>query len=355
MKEGGGLREIRSLTAIRGIAALWVVTHHFRPHLECVSPALGSIFNGYMGYTGVDIFFVLSGFILTLVYADLTRSGLKDFALRRVMRIYPLHLTVLAVMAATAFIPGFWPGYLIDWHDLPAQVLLLQPYLGRSLFEWNSPSWSAGVELFCYLLFPAALLLLRRLPLAALLLLVVLAGCAEWQVQTCYAGIWGGWGSVARGLAGFGLGMAVQLAALRWRAPRRGVIAVEVLAAVTLVAAALGRDAQVIPLAAAGLIWALAYEAGPVARVLRGRIPVYLGEISFSIYMIHQPLIAAYAWAWPNDWGSPMFLVRKAGYFVLLIALASLTYRLIERPARRLWRVEKAVGGVGVAPGLRLT
>ncbi|OYV40471.1 MAG: hypothetical protein B7Z81_02040, partial [Acidocella sp. 20-61-6] len=142
-------------------------TQHYRhPHLGPFSKIL------LLGFAGVDIFFVLSGFILTAVYLELKLAGLRDFALRRILRIYPLHLAVLVVIMALGSVSIAWQFNAVWWRNLPAVALLLQPYLGLDRDLWNSPSWSAGVELSCYLLFPLALVLLRRLPVVALLLLV---------------------------------------------------------------------------------------------------------------------------------------------------------------------------------------
>src|SRR6478735_12558 len=87
--------EIRPLTAIRGLAALWIVVHHIQPTWWPNAGAVPSLAMS-MGYTAVDIFFVLSGFILSDVYRRLTLSRLPQFWLRRLLRIYPLTLCVLA-------------------------------------------------------------------------------------------------------------------------------------------------------------------------------------------------------------------------------------------------------------------
>ncbi|OYV39645.1 MAG: hypothetical protein B7Z81_03060 [Acidocella sp. 20-61-6] len=135
--------------------------------------------------------------------------------------------------------------------------------------------------------------------------------------------------------------MAVGLVSTRLTLPRRWAVTGEVLAMVALGWACVDYDVMLVPLAAAALIWMLRHEAGPVARLLSGRVPVYLGEISFSIYLVHMPLLRVYQAAWPVQRHtplSPMFVSREMLYFVLLFALASLAYRFIEHPARQLGR-----------------
>jgi peptidoglycan/LPS O-acetylase OafA/YrhL len=344
------LRDIKSLTAIRGVAALWVVLHHlsllyFYPRLNAVTGPL------WLGYTGVDIFFVLSGFILTKVHLAMDFAGLKQFALRRVLRIYPLHLAVLAVLVFSAR----WSSHAIEWGTLPAVALLIQPYLGLTHGLWNAPSWSAGVELSCYLLFPLALFSFRMLPASLLFLLVAAAGYWEWHIEAWYAGAWTDWPCVVRGWGGFALGMALGLLSGRVLIAR-SVTAVGEVIAIALFSWAFARlDARLVPLAAALLIWMLSYEAGPVARVLALRMPVFLGKISFSIYMIQVPLMDAFKQFWPVNRASVLgwrFCVREVVFFGLLIGLAALTYRLVEQPGQWFLRGRKQAAGNDIAAGL---
>jgi peptidoglycan/LPS O-acetylase OafA/YrhL len=95
-----------SLTPLRGIAALWVVVFHYCWHLPAlhVDRYTGAV---YKGYLAVDLFFMLSGFVISHVYRrvfarQLTGQGYLDFLKARVARIYPLHLTVLLLFVATA-------------------------------------------------------------------------------------------------------------------------------------------------------------------------------------------------------------------------------------------------------------
>jgi len=234
----------------------------------------------YMGYSGVDIFFVLSGFILTTVYLDLTPGGLKDFALRRILRIYPLHLTVLAAMAGMTYFSIIWPANTADWRTLPEVALLVHPFFGITHGFWNGVTWSAGVEMSCYLLFPFALFLLRRLPIVAVALLVLAAGYTEWRFQVIHPDQWTGWLCVQRGWHGFALGMALGLLAVRVTVPRVLVI-IDVFAR----------------------LWPVGW----------------------------------------NPQLNAMFGMREACYLAVLIGLSTLTNRWIEQPAQRFLR-GKSIG-----------
>jgi peptidoglycan/LPS O-acetylase OafA/YrhL len=342
------------LTAIRGIAALWVVTHHLTLAFRYPDLSTRAWRMLFMGYTGVDLFFVLSGFILTSVYLDLAPSGLGDFALRRILRIYPLHLAVLAFIAIMSWFSIIWSYAGADWATLPAVALLIHPYLGLNHGFWNGVTWSAGIELSCYLWFPVALFLLRRLPTLVFLLLITAAAYTEWTFQAVFPAEWTGWLSVARGWHGFALGMALGLLATRVRLPRAVAMAGELAAAAVLGWAIFTITIPLVPLAAGAFIWMLSYEAGPLARLLSRRAPVYLGKISFSIYLLHLPLRDVFDRLWPmaaHPSLNLMLLAREGLFFTVLIILASVTHRLIERPAQSLWRARKPRVSVAPASG----
>jgi peptidoglycan/LPS O-acetylase OafA/YrhL len=326
------------LTAIRGFAALWVVGNHLQFELGYIGyPFAGWLFRP--GYVAVDIFFVLSGFVITAVHRDLTRAGLGDFFLRRIFRLYPLHLFVLALILGL----WVWSEARFGAHDpterlrdLPIVILLLQPYLIHGL-TWNTVSWSIGVELLCYALFPLVVGGLRRLEPVGCVLILLMMAAIERHVQSDM--IWG-WPAVARGLAGFGLGMAVQQMTVLVQAPRaRTASLVEGAALLGILLAALGGYPRIIPLFGALLIWGLAAERGIIARGLGAGWCVWLGRISFSIYLIHPTLIdLAFVLLPPGRLGLGPTADEAVWILVvlsLLLGVATMTWAAVEEPARR--------------------
>ena len=326
------------LTAIRGFAALWVVGHHLQFELADVGyPALGWLFRP--GYVAVDIFFVLSGFVITAVHRDLTRGGLRDFFLRRVFRLYPLHLFVLALILGL----WLWSEARFGAHnpterlaDLPIVILLLQPYVIHGL-TWNTVSWSIGVELLCYALFPLVIGGVRRLELISCALVLLMMAAIERHVHSEM--VWG-WPAVARGLAGFGLGMAVQQMTVLARRPQsRTASLVEIVALLGILIAVLGDSLRVIPLLGALLIWGLAAERGVIAHGLSTPWCVWLGRISFSLYLIHPTLIdLAFVWLPPGRLGLGHLadgIVWTLLVLCLLLGTATMTWKWVEEPGRR--------------------
>ncbi|MFH5806624.1 acyltransferase family protein, partial [Alienimonas sp. DA493] len=155
---------VDSLTAVRGVAAVWVVLYHFSPDLYVLLPAsraLAPLID--RGHLAVPLFFTLSGYVLAMNYAPafgggLSAAGTKTFLLRRLIRIYPLHLATLLGTAAMVAV-GARFGATVDPEgygavDFLLNLALLHAWVPDFRLNWNLPSWSISAEWFAYLLFP---------------------------------------------------------------------------------------------------------------------------------------------------------------------------------------------------------
>ncbi|HLL31773.1 MAG TPA: acyltransferase, partial [Allosphingosinicella sp.] len=204
--------DLPALTGIRGLAAWFVVLYHIRLGAVPYLPD-GANFALSKGYLAVDLFFMLSGFVLWLNYADrLRRDGIgavPKYLARRVARVWPLHLFILALTvifaaglaAAGKLNPDHYP-----WAELPLHMLLIHNWGFTGALTWNDPSWSISGEAGAYLLFPLIVLgadwrrLSPALAIAALLLLALLL----WAVMG-----WNGADILDRDIPRFGLLRAV--------------------------------------------------------------------------------------------------------------------------------------------------
>src|SRR6201992_1699338 len=170
--------EIKALTGLRIIAAVWVVLFHFRPLLRDAAPgfrdALSPVLN--CGAQGVGLFFMVRGFVLTWNYLDRmgwswsTRSTLH-FLWLRLARVWPVYLVTLH-LAALWVVFTLHVGH-VPWQDLSGfnavsyvrQVLLVQrcfqPYFDGS--SWDGPAWSISAEWLAYLLFGVLVLVILRM------------------------------------------------------------------------------------------------------------------------------------------------------------------------------------------------
>src|ERR1700733_1570645 len=151
-------REIRALTGLRGAAAVYVVLHHYFLGLPFSNPSNTFLAHGYLA---VDLFFVLSGFVMALNYSHMfhpgwSRTSLLTFLSRRIARVYPLYLA--ATSCAFLLITMGWlenPSSGSLKSDFILNLAMVQAWgFGPSL---DAPGWSISAEWAAYLLFPALL------------------------------------------------------------------------------------------------------------------------------------------------------------------------------------------------------
>ncbi len=350
------MNEYRGLTGLRGIAALMVFWSHVKERLAMIDGAFEPhwLFERlfFSGGRQVDVFFVLSGFVMTLVYHNwfvqgVTRGGYQTFIRRRLARIYPLHVFVLLLVLGAVVVAPYVGVQMrmgadrFTYDTLPQHFLLIHAW-GLGMSEpgaWNPPSWSISIEMLAYLVFPfllwALLRLARRNPWLGVALTAAAGVAANlvWQWD-----IWG-MGAIARGLTEFSLGCATALlmhgAAARWLAGERGaLVALAIMAAGYAVVA----DTNIIiALACAPLLLSLCGD-NAASRVLGSRPLHFLGEISYSLYLGHFFFVSlAYrlvdpVWMAGGAWQA---LAGGAVLTAIIIGLSTLTYYWVEVPARR--------------------
>lgn len=345
----GAPTDLRSLTSLRFLAAMWVAVYALWDHLA-VGFRPGLVAKGYLG---VELFFVLSGFILCHVYlaaAGEKRFSYRDFLWARVARVYPLHVATLIGVGALAF-GAMAAGMAVDdgilgWSSLPANLTMTHAWGLAPDSAWNHRSWSISAEWFAYLLFPAFAFVawkLKERPVTATLgglallfgLYLVFPRLAGFQLTEATIA----WGAL-RIVPCFALGCALYLVFRRGPLPRPALISA--IAAVLMVAAAWMQMWDGVIVALAGLlILGLASLPNARAGLMSSRLGVYLGEISYSVYMVLVPwqllsvnLAAKLTGAADKQLHVFVWLAILAG----LPAVAAVSYHLVEFPARRALR-----------------
>lgn len=341
--------DLRPLTALRFMAALWVVLYTFWPNLDVgFLPNLAA-----KGYLGVELFFVLSGFILSHVYLHAfaeKRFSYRGFLWARIARVYPLHVfTLLGVMAlglAAVAVGMSINASVLSWKTLPAHLLMLHAWGFANEAGWNHPSWSISAEWFAYLAFPLFAMAawpLRKRPwvatAGAAVFLMGLYAAFERLAGFPLTEATFRWGAL-RIVPCFAYGCALYLVYRRAPLPRAGLLALS--AAVVMVASAsvLAWDAITV-LAAGLLILALASIPDGKAGWLGSKPAIYLGEISYAVYMVCAPwqiLAVNLAARATGAEDKRLHLLVWLGIILGLIAAAAATYHLIERPARKALR-----------------
>src|SRR5437879_10894960 len=305
--------ELSGLTGIRFYAALPVYLAHVTviPGMEALSG--GSVFFN-LGVGSVSLFFVLSGFILTYNYADVFRDGVsaagfKRFVWDRLTKIYPVHVLTLLLVLPIAI---FSPLLPLDWRAVPLHLLLLQFFWPSSTPSFsgylNVPSWSISCEWFFYLLAPVVMFFAlgnrrRWVPVVMAIGYACGLGLLLWHGQSDEARLY----FVSRFAPSRFVEFLVGVFSARVFLTSSGqkLAGGSGLAQATglglIVAGAVARPYAAWPLwggllyvpGAVLLILGLAYGRGPFVAHLSRPALSRLGVASFSLYLIHAPLLRA--------------------------------------------------------------
>jgi peptidoglycan/LPS O-acetylase OafA/YrhL len=362
----GGERFL-ALDSLRGLLASTVVIYHL--------PSQGWLWTlSYIrnGMLAVTFFFVLSGFVIGTTYGERLAKGfpVSRFLGLRLGRIYPLHVFMIAVIAVWQFTRlAFHIGAvrdgapftgLFDPGLLPFNFLLLQKF--GWILGWNDPSWSIGVEWWTYVTFAvvAALITIRRSTLLTAIVLIL-----PWiALRISHQSLGVGGDATIDCLMNFGLGLIVCDARSWpvWRLTdkigRNGATLIEMVAiaiGLWMIAHFGGKLSPLIAPTFAFMIAVFCLERGWISRVLVTAPMLLIGELSYSIYMIHHFILDRMidlVWAYGAALHLPIsitatgrtVLVGNAvacdlfSLFLLaiVIGLSTLSFRYVEKPAR-LW------------------
>jgi len=337
---------IRSITGLRFIAAFAVVLLHSQAGILAVFPAWAPLVSLlHAGNVAVDLFFVLSGFVLTVGYgARFVRIEARAwiyFLWRRIARIYPLHLVItlgiavgLLVMALRGDAPAEPERYTLP--SLIANLLLVHAWGTDRQLTWNQVSWSISAEWFAYLFFPLVAFATARVRRPEPLILFGFAAiAAEIVIMVMWLDT-----PLVRVSGSFILGVCLARAfAAGWgRDWRWDRIALAASVACVLLLAALppdGSQSLVTPLFGI-IILAVAHERGAIASVLSRPRMVFLGDASYALYLVHG--VVGPWLVWPQAIADAPWILRAALLAIdlaTIVAVAALVYARFDRPVGR--------------------
>lgn len=356
--------EVTQLTGLRALAAWSVVLFHSGYMLQ---PLSNSIFRlTRAGYLGVDVFFVLSGFVIAYNYMDGSRrsggKGWREFFWMRFARLYPVHLFTLLVslllyltvrMAALHTVKDFsgWTA-----RTFIANVFMVHAWLPHPHDSWNNASWSISCEWFAYLLFPLIVYAgVRRISPRMGLVIASLAATAPALILWIKNDV--PFFNLIEVSFEFAAGCLIYVSfkslrgntAVRYAAG--GLVLAGTLMLMALHDLKIGVGARwavsLFPL----LVMYIAVSTGVVRRILCSRLLVYWGKASYSLYMTHNLTLWSLKYFLPNH-DSVADAARYVIYLLTIAVVAMLTYHFVEEPARKALRAVITRSGTAAVPVL---
>jgi peptidoglycan/LPS O-acetylase OafA/YrhL len=342
--------DIRALTGVRGVAAAVIVAYHFGD-VQLYGGGNLAYYRIPHGYLPVDLFFMLSGYVIGLTYGGAFGAGSLQnygtFLLKRVARLYPAYLAIGALYVAK--IVAGWSGddtlSMFSPPDIVGNLLMMTGW-GFHIHPLIGVSWAASAEMGSYLLVPLLILVTLRRGRLLCGFTVLAALLAIYAVSISGRGSSGpldvvngnSFYPLLRAVAGFTLGLTIfRFAGM---VDRLSMTAQDVLLAVILAAIittiSLAAGDRLLYLLFIPLVAVLSRD-GRLAQVLFANAPIYrLGIISYSVYLIHPLLVSFAVRAW-RDFGETeaAYLWASAACFAVIWLLSELSYRLVEMPGRK--------------------
>lgn len=360
------------MDGVRGLAILMVMFLHIFIPASTLSKNTFFIFLNrvaYVGWIGVDIFFVLSGFLITSILLN-TRNKpnyFKNFYARRILRIFPLYfLVILAIFLLMPLLSpetaaadrATWPYYVFylqNWLAIPQLKLGTAPPL-------INPTWSLAIEEQFYLIWPALIFLLSRRKLVILSLIILVLSVA---LRLTIFHFWGSvphivdflyFSSITR-FDGFAVGALIAIAfqSERWKLISSR-IAWPLLIVTLGGIITIGLRNGIVPLQqnyyldtwgyslialATGALMVIVMTSPRqmiLSRFFRSRVLTFFGKYSYSMYLIHYPIVSILfnAITQPRQNSIKTWLFFVVTTFGLTVVGSLLTWHLLEKPMLKL-------------------
>ncbi len=375
-------KQLEPLVSLRGIAALIVVIFHFAYYIV---PQTGVALSAYSylfknGYLCVDLFFMLSGFIMTHVYLDRFSLGVNKsrywiYLTSRFARIYPLHIFTLSTLVCLIIVKMWFnlPAFAgqFTFGSLIANIFLLQafdfgcpPLFSCNTF-WNEPAWSIGVEFIIYCIFPFILFALLKTKFKTDLVIYIVSLIATFLLIKFTRGTL----STIVGIPGvFRCGLEcvvgiITYKVFRWNEQRQA-LNLNLLAFISLAWIAIimhtwsdrfrgFHDWSILPAFSLLILSTADRDNGLISKLMSSQVLMYLGTISYSIYMVHWCLaeLVKFFWlykfnvAFGSSFDATQSLIALGLFIPVVLLVASLTYHWIEVPARKFLKPKPQFSG----------
>jgi peptidoglycan/LPS O-acetylase OafA/YrhL len=343
-------KTIYSHIALRGIAALSVFLFHiYDSHGTAGWDLNNSIFRffDWADYS-VDLFFILSGFVLNWVYNKQVIINWRTYGIARIARIVPLYY-ITSIVAIPVLVYsylrhgseyiGIGPGNI--YSVAIENILILAGVLNTPTL--NGPAWSISVEVFCYAaLFPILFKVNKKIEKSCLVLISLVLGCTfllnvsyHYYYITFQHIVWNT-NHIQRGIFGFTMGFC--LCALYRLNPMLGKRKTQIdlilgLIIILVISSLIGiLPKYMILYSLPFLVFFSAYDSGVIASAMHNSVFEWLGERSYSIYLWHYSILAIYPYLIKSSFIPG--IVNCGILVIIVLIIAELSYRFIEVPSR---------------------
>lgn len=355
-----------NLTPLRGIAALMVVIYHF-------DSVVANFVNQHKSmliekcYLMVDLFFIMSGFIMLHVYGSMFSEAIlkKDFfkfIRARIARVYPLHFFTLLICVIVFYGLQQPDSPINNPLAIPTHLLLLHSFGIHKIFTWNVPSWSISAEWWAYMIFPLLVIFLGKYKKIGLIILTTLSILLYFSILYFLPrvnsfvptlpvphdlNVTYDYGYV-RGIAGFIAGMITYMGFQKKEVVKylNSDLIVILSVLTTILLFHFGANDLIIIISFILLVLTIAANKKGLYKLFQLRPLQYLGKISYSIYLTHSiamfflavPIITklGYIYKGPGSLQIPFFTGTWVCTVFLLgvIIISSVSFYLIEKPCR---------------------
>lgn len=356
-----------SLESLRGLAAILVAIYH-SPIIA--SKSLPIIANANIF---VDFFFILSGFVMSYAYKQKIIAGLKfkDFTLLRIGRLYPLHLFMLLIWVPFIFAKGYVfhflqiggndPFVINSFSTFISNLLLVNSLNIHSHLSWNYPAWSISLEFYTYLIFFFFLVLFRRFYrpyyslIFSLLSYAALYTITEDSLLRTYDF------GLLRCVGGFFLGVYIQslteASAQEFNKLQSNIYEIIIIFATLFLILNIS-NSKIIEFSSFILFGCTVYlfsiqDSGIISRFLNLKPMIFLGTISYSIYLTHAIIFTIIDHIWVyllkmpvksvqgtsiTYFDTPYGALLNAIILLTVVGFSYFTYSYIEKPWRNKFR-----------------
>lgn len=340
------MNNLKFLTSLKGIAAWWIVLFHIREHLLIYLPEIIlKLIN--KGYIMVDLFFVISGFLISYNYlsilSNLNLHEIKNFYIKRIVRIYPLHFLILIayiiIPVAYTICEKSYLGVKFKISYFISNLFLIHNWGVCNHLSWNVPSWAVSVEIAAYLLFPLIAFLIIKLKgqftlslllSQCLIIYLIFSLLHKKSIGEAITKL-----GLIRGILEFIIGICICILFKKYKTSDK----IKLLSFLLLIIGLSGiigiiyfnlSDIIFTPISIATLLFSMLIHSKRMSILIGNKLFVLIGKMSYSTYIIHYFLRDLFKLLFLKSENTPVLWIIS--YCSFLMIASYIVFQFIETP-----------------------